>query len=115
MAHAYLLVPSDAFLMASCALALRRTCPFDRDSVRAHFLEEGGRGSGLEFPPKNVYITPNTPTLVQNILGAYEERFNPTSRSVFLPPWLQPHLAAKRPAVRLRLLLPSLLPPWSSS
>ena len=65
MAHAYHLADD----LASCALALCRSCPFDRDSVRAHFLEEGGRGSGLEFPPKNVYITPNTPTLVQNILG----------------------------------------------
>ena len=49
--------------------------------MRAHFLEEGGRGSGLQFPPKNVYISDNTPTLVLNVLGAYEERFNPTSRT----------------------------------
>ena len=67
---------------AAMAAAADKTAggAFGSDSVRAHFLEEGGRGSGLEFPPKNVYISPNTPTLVQNILGAFEERFNPTAR-----------------------------------
>jgi hypothetical protein len=50
------------------------------DTVRAHFLEEGAE-SGLPFPPKNTLIGPDTPTLLPNVLGALEDRFNPTTRS----------------------------------
>ena len=37
--------------------------------------------AALEFPPKNTYVSADQATIGQNILGAYEERFNPTTRS----------------------------------
>jgi len=80
------------------------------DTVRAHFLVQGpsSAGGGLEFPPKNTYMSGDQATIGQNILGAYEERFNPTTRSFTFT--AQPNDAGKTYEVQAPCPTPTPLP-----